>query len=346
MKTHKLGPNGPTVPNICLGTMTWGRQTPMADAHRQIDMALEHGLTYLDTAEMYPVNPFSPETLGGTEEVIGAWNAKGGRDKLVIASKVSGEGCEVIEGGAPMIDAPRLRSAVEAALKRLQTDRIDIYQLHWPNRGSYQFRANWTYKPPRDRAGFQAHILEILTEAAALIAEGKIGQIALSNESAWGLAQWIHAADSHGLPRIATIQNEYSLLCRLFDTDMAEASVMENVPLLAFSPLATGLLTGKYAGDVVPEGSRRSLNATLGGRITPRVFDAVAAYLGLARDWSIDPSHMAIAWHRSRPFVSIPIIGATTTAQLEHLLPTVNLTLDPDLIAAIDDVHRSHPMPF
>lgn len=346
MKTHILSQNGLTIPTICLGTMTWGRQTPPEDAHRQIDMALEHGLTFLDTAEMYPVNPVRADTLGGTEEVIGAWNAKGGRDRLVIASKVSGEGSSVMEGGTPMIDAPRLRRAVEASLKRLRTDRIDIYQLHWPNRGSYQFRKNWTYRPNSDRAGFQAHIFEILTEAAALIAEGKIGHIALSNESAWGLAQWIHAADTHGLPRIATVQNEYSLLCRLFDTDMAEASVMEDVPLLAFSPLATGLLTGKYAGDVVPEGSRRENNPDLGGRITPQVFDAVAAYLGLARDWSLDPSHMAIAWHRSRPFLSIPILGATTTAQLEHLLPATTLTLDPKLVSEIDEVHRTHPMPF
>jgi aryl-alcohol dehydrogenase-like predicted oxidoreductase len=346
MKTYTLGPDGPTVPELCLGTMTWGRQTALIDAHRQIDMALEHGLNFLDTAEMYPVNPVSADTLGGTEEVIGAWNAKGGREKLVIATKVSGEGSGVMVGGTPMIDAARLRSGVEASLRRLQTDRIDIYQMHWPNRGSYHFRKNWTYRPPTDRAAVQAHILEILTEAAALIAEGKIGQIALSNDSAWGLSQWIHAADTHGLPRIASVQNEYSLLCRLFDTDMAEASVMENVPLLAFSPLATGLLTGKYAGDVVPDGSRREKNPDLGGRITPRVFDAVAAYLGLARDWGLDPSQMAVAWHRTRPFVSIPIIGATTTAQLEHLLPATDLTLDPALVQAIDDVHRTHPMPY
>lgn len=346
MKTHTIGQGGPALSEFCLGTMTWGRQTSQSDAHRQIDMALEHGLNFLDTAEMYPVNPISADTLGGTEEVIGAWNAKGGRDRLVIASKVTGEGSSVMDGGTPQIDAPRLRSAVEASLQRLNTDRIDIFQLHWPNRGSYQFRKNWTYQPPRDPAAFQAHILDILTEAAALIAEGKIGRIALSNESAWGLAQWIRAADTHGLPRIATVQNEYSLLCRLFDTDMAEASVMEDVPLLAFSPLATGLLTGKYAGDVVPDGSRREKNPDLGGRVTPRVFDAVAAYLGLALEWGLDPVHMALAWHRTRPFVSIPIIGATTPAQLDHQLPALNLTLDPALVTAIDEVHKAHPLPF
>lgn len=346
MRTHRLGPNGPQIPAFCLGTMTWGRQTPLADAHRQIDMALEHGLYFLDTAEMYPVNPISVETLGATETVIGAWNAKGGRDRLVIATKVSGAGSSVIEGGAPLIDAARLRAAVEASLTRLQTDRIDLFQLHWPNRGSYHFRSNWTFHPTSDRAATRAHIREVLTEAAALIAEGKIGQIALSNETAWGLAQWCALAEAEGLPRVASVQNEYSLLCRLFDTDMAEACAMESVPLLAFSPLATGLLTGKYAGDVVPEGSRRERNPDLGGRITPRVFDAVAANLGLARDWGIDPVLMALAWHRSRPFVSIPILGATTTDQLARQLPATELTLDPALVAALDAVHRAHPQPF
>ena len=338
--------NGTELSEFCLGTMTWGRQTPLDDAHRQIEIGLEHGVNFLDTAEMYPVNPISPDTIGGTEEVIGAWNAKGGRDRLVIATKVSGEGSSVMVGGTPMIDAPRLRSGVEASLRRLQTGYIDIIQLHWPNRGSYHFRKNWAYRPPADRAAFRTHITEVLTEAAALVAEGKIGHIALSNESAWGLAQWINIAVATGLPRVATVQNEYSLLCRMFDTDMGEASVMESVPLLAFSPLATGLLTGKYAGDVVPEGSRREKNDTLGGRITPRVFDAVAAYLGLARDYGVDPVQMALAWHRTRPFTSIPIIGATTSEQLLQQMPALSLALDPALVQAIDDVHRAHPMPY
>ncbi len=346
MTHHTLSPKGPTVPDFCLGTMTWGTQTPVADAHHQIDMALERGLNFLDTAEMYPVNPISADTLGRTEDIIGQWNAKGARDRLIIATKVSGDGAGVIPGGAPPISAARLRSGVEGSLKRLQTDFIDIFQLHWPNRGSYHFRKNWTYTPPRDKARTRAHIAEVLTEAAALIAEGKIGRIALSNETAWGLAQWIAVAEAQDLPRVACVQNEYSLLCRLFDTDMAEASVMEDVPLLAFSPLATGLLTGKYAGGVIPEGSRREKSDTLGGRITPRVFETVSAYLGLARDWHIDPVHMALAWHRSRPFVSIPIIGATISKQLAHQLPAMDLALDPELIAAIDACHRAHPLPY
>lgn len=347
MTTHRLGPDGPAVSQFCLGTMTWGRQTPTDAAHRQIDMALDHGVNFLDTAEMYPVNPVRADTLGDSERVIGDWIARGGaRERVVIATKVSGEGAGVIEGGAPMIGAARLRHAVEASLGRLQTDHIELFQLHWPNRGSYHFRRNWSYKPPGDRAATRAHIREVLNETVALIAEGKIGALGLSNETAWGLAQWGAVAETGALPRVASVQNEYSLLCRLFDTDMAEASVMEGVPLLAFTPLAAGLLTGKYAGDVTPEGSRRSLVPDLGGRITPRVFEAVSTYLGLARDWGLDPVHMALAWHRSRPFASLPIIGATTLAQLEHQLPAMDMALDPDLVAAIDAAHRAHPLPY
>jgi aryl-alcohol dehydrogenase-like predicted oxidoreductase len=339
--------HGIAVPPFCLGTMTWGRQTPVAEAHRQIDLGLEHGLSFLDTAEMYPTNPVQAATLGDTERVIGQWLARGGaRDRLVIATKVTGEGSAVIKGGAPLIDGPRLRAAVEGSLQRLQTDHIDIFQLHWPNRGSYHFRRNWRYRPAAGRAALRDHIRAVLTEAAALIAEGKIRAIALSNESAWGLAQWIAVAEAEGLPRVVSVQNEYSLLCRLFDTDMAEASVMEDVPLLAFSPLAAGLLTGKYAGDVVPDHSRRSATPDLGGRITPRVFEAVAAYLGLAHDWGVDPVVMALAWQRTRPFTAIPILGATTLAQLERQVPALDATLDPGLVEAIDAVHKMHPMPY
>lgn len=345
MQHLSLGPL--SVPSFCLGTMTWGRQTPQEDAHRQLDLALDHGLSFLDTAEMYPTNPVMAETLGATETVIGNWlAAHGQRDRLVIATKVTGEGSPVIEGGTPMIDAARLRSAVEASLTRLHTDHIDLYQLHWPNRGAYHFRRHWTYRPSADAAGFRAHIAEVLGTAAELIAEGKIRAIALSNESAWGLAQWVRIAEEQGLPRVASIQNEYSLLCRLFDTDLAEASVMETVPLLAFSPLATGLLTGKYAGDVTPEGSRRSVNPDLGGRITPRVFEAVAAYLGLALEWGVNPVTMALAWHRTRPFTSIPILGATTTDQLEAQLPALTAELPAELLGEIDRIHRAYPQPY
>lgn len=347
MPIQTLGPDGPRVPAFCLGTMTFGGQTPADEAFRQLDLAFDHGLTFLDTAEMYPTNPVRPETLGATEAILGDWIAdRGRRDRLVIATKVTGEGSPVIPGGAPMIDAPRLRQAVEASLKRLRTDRIDLFQLHWPNRGSYHFRKQWGWRPSDDLAGFRAHVAEILTEAAALVDEGKIGHLGLSNESAFGLAQWLRGAEGTGLPRVAAIQNEYSLLCRLADTDLAEACAMEEVPLLAFSPLAAGLLTGKYQGDATPADSRRARTPDLGGRLQPRVFDAVAAYHALARDWTIEPVVMALAWLRTRPFPVIPILGATTTAQLEAQLPAIQTSLPGELLSAIDRVHRAHPMPY
>lgn len=349
MKHIPLGTTNLHVSEFCLGTMTWGNQTPQEDAHRQIDMARDHGVNFLDTAEMYPVNPVSAETLGRTEEVIGNWlAARGGREKVVIATKVTGKGSEVIAGGAPGIGPARLRAAVEGSLARLRTEVIDLYQLHWPNRSSYHFRQVWRYAPPGAgaRDDIRANMLEVLQEAEKLITEGKIRYFALSNETAWGMANWIAMAEAHSLPRPATLQNEYSLLCRLFDADLAELCALENVPLLAYSPLAAGLLTGKYAGDVTPEGSRRAGRADLGGRITPRVFEAVAGYLGLARDWGLDPVQMAIAWCRTRPFPTIPIIGATTSEQLSRELPAAGLTLPDALLQAIDRMHKAMPMPY
>ena len=348
MQHLPLGTSGLTVPDLCLGTMTWGNQTPLAEAHRQIDLALDHGLTFLDTAEMYPVNPVRPETLGHSEAAIGAWVAAGGQaDRLTVATKVSGKGSPAMEGGTPPITPARLRSAVEAALTRMRLDRIALFQLHWPNRGSYHFRQNWTYAPPaQDPAAIRAEMAAILAEAGRLVAEGKIAAFGLSNETAWGMAQWLALAEAGAGPRPVTLQNEYSLLCRLADTDMAELCALERVTMLAFSPLAAGLLTGKYAGDVTPEPSRRALVPNLGGRITPRVFDAVAAYLRLAREAGLDPVPMALAWCRQRPFPCIPILGATTADQLIQQLPARDLTLPADLMAAIDAVHRAHPLPY
>ena len=341
-----LGQTGLTVSDICLGTMTWGTQNTEAEGHAQMDMALERQVNFWDTAEMYPVNPVKADTVGRTEEIIGTWFAKGGRDRVVLATKVTGAGHSQVRGGAELT-AAAMRASCEASLRRLRTDYIDLYQLHWPNRDVYHFRDIWRFDPRgADRAKTEAHMFEILEEAAKLIAEGKIRHLALSNETVWGAAKWLHLADSHGLPRMATVQNEYSLLCRQFDSDWAELSHMENLPLLAFSPLATGLLTGKYAGDVTPTDSRRSLNPTLGGRITPQVFPAVAAYLGIAARHGLDPAQMAIAFCRSRPFPCLPIIGATNLEQLEIALGAADLHLSPEVLAEIDTAHRAHPMPY
>ena len=347
MQQVRLGQTGLSVSEICLGTMTWGSQNTESEGHAQMDLALAAGVNFWDTAEMYPVNPVRAETVGRSEEIIGSWlAARGGRDRLVLASKVTGEGQDAVRGGAPITGAV-LREAVEGSLRRLQTDYIDVYQLHWPNRAAYHFRDIWTFDPRGgDKGKIEAHMIEILEVSAELIAEGKIRHIALSNESVWGAARWLALADKHGLPRMATVQNEYSLLCRQFDSDWAELSYLEDVPLLAFSPLATGLLTGKYAGDVIPEGTRRALNPTLSGRVTPQVFPAVAAYLGVAARHGLDPAQMAIAFCRSRPFPCIPIIGATSLDQLELALGAAELTLSPEVLADIDAAHRAHPMPY
>jgi len=347
MQLVPLGRTGLTVSALCLGTMTWGSQNTESEGHAQADLAVDRGVTFWDTAEMYPTNPVRAETVGDTERVIGSWlAARGGRDRLVLATKVTGRG-QVVRGGAP-ITGPDLRAAVDDSLRRLNTDYIDLYQLHWPNRGTgYHFRGNWSYDPRGiDRAATDAHMIEVLHVARDLMAQGKIRHIGLSNETVWGAARWLHLAEAHGLPRMATVQNEYSLLCRQFDTDWAELSAVEDMPLLAFSPLATGLLSGKYTGDITPEGSRRAVNPSMGGRITPQVFPALAAYLTIAERHRLDPSQMAIAFCAGRPFPTIPIIGATNLRQLDVNIGAADVELSAEVLAEIAAAHRAHPQPF
>ena len=347
MKYVKLGRSDISVSEICLGSMTWGTQNTMEEGHAQIDMALDRGINFIDTAEMYPVNPVSAETAGRTEEIIGEWLAKTGRrDDVVIATKITGEGSAAVPGG-PEISRERILSAVEGSLKRLKTDVIDLYQFHWPNRGSYHFRKCWGYDPSgQNHARTIEHMNEALETLQDLVEAGKIRHFGLSNETAWGTAQWLRISDERGLPRVQAVQNEYSLLCRLYDLDMAELGVNEDVTLLAYTPLGAGLLSGKYAGDVTPEGSRRSLNANLGGRITPRVWEAVSAYLGIANDHGLNPVQMAIAFVMSRPFPVIPIIGATSLKQLDTVLGAADLALSQEVLDDIEAAHKAHPMPF
>lgn len=347
MRQVPFGSTGQTVSELCLGTMTWGTQTPADDAHRQMDMALAAGIDIVDTAEMYPVNPMRKETAGRSEAILGDWNAahSGRRGDYLLATKISGEG-SIVRDGAPITGAA-LRVALEGSLKRLKTDYVDLYQLHWPNRGSFQFRKNWTYDPRgQNKAETLAHIEDVLEEADKLIAEGKMRHIGLSNESAWGTAQWLRISEDKGLPRVQTVQNEYSLLARMYDTDMAEMSVNEEVTLLSFSPLAVGLLTGKYQNGAVPAGSRMSLVPELGGRKSARVFDAAAAYLEIAARHGLDPVHMALAWQQTRPFAISAIFGATTSAQLDRILGAADLELSGEVLDEITAVHKAHPMPY
>ncbi|MCB2136609.1 MAG: aldo/keto reductase [Rhodobacteraceae bacterium] len=346
MQTTTLGPTGITVSRFCLGTMTFGSQTSETEGHAQIERAAAAGINFLDTAEMYPVNPVRAETVGRTEEIIGNWMAQGGRrGDWVIATKIAGAGGQA-RGGEPITGASISR-ALDASLRRLRTDYIDLYQFHWPNRGSYHFRQAWRYDPSRqDPAATLANMAECLEALGAAVAAGKIRHWGLSNESAWGMANWLRLAEAGHGPRPVSIQNEYSLLCRNYDTDLAELGHNEKVTLLGFTPLAAGLLTGKYQGGAIPAGSRRTLNENLSGRITDRVGPAVAAYLDIAKGAGLDPVHMALAWTLTRPFPIIPILGATTLSQLELALGAADLRLPDDVLAAIGAAHKAHPMPY
>lgn len=348
MEMKPLGRTGIMVSDLCLGTMTFGTQTSEVEAHRQMDMALAGGINFVDGAEMYPVNPVSAETVGRTEEILGSWNAanRARRGDYVLATKHSGEGFVHARGGAA-ISKETIPEAIEGSLRRLQTDCIDLYQFHWPNRGSYMFRQNWNFEPrPHDPVHILDDMRDCLDALQAQVDKGNIRAFGLSNESAWGTAQWLRLSEETGAPRVASIQNEYSLLCRLFDTDMAELCVYEDVGLMAFSPLAAGFLTGKYQGGAVPSGSRMSLVPKMGGRKSDRVFDAVAAYLEIAARHGLDPIHMALAWCRSRPFMGSVIFGATTVEQLEHILAGKDLVLPAGVIEEINAAHRAFPMPY
>ncbi len=347
MKTNPLGRSDLRVSRFALGTMTWGTQNTEAEGHAQIDMALDHGVSFLDTAEMYPTTPLSAATAGATERIIGTWIARTGRrSDITLATKIVGAGNETMgRGGAP-IAPDTLRAALEGSLRRLQTDHVDLYQLHWPNRGSYHFRRNWGYAPNTQARGEADRLATILETLGAFVTEGKVRAIGLSNDTAWGTAKFLELAAARGLPRVASIQNEYSLLHRIFDLDLAELCHHEDVGLLAYSPLAAGLLTGKYEHGAVPAGSRASINPTLHGRLGPHSAPAVSAYVALARDHGLDPAQMALAWAAERPFMASVILGATTLDQLATNLGAADLILTDAVRDGIAAIHRRHPIPL
>ena len=347
MKMNTLAGGALEVSALSLGSMTWGSTNTPAEGHAQIDMALDYGVTFIDTAEMYPVNPISADTVGRTESVIGDWLERTGRrGDVVIATKVSGANGGFVREGRGY-DGATIRQTVDASLKRLKTDFIDIYQTHWPNRGSYMFRQNWTYDPSKqNREETQAHMRDVLEAMADVVKAGKVRHFGLSNESAWGTSEWLRLAREMGAPEVVSIQNEYNLLCRMADTDLAELCVNEGVGILAFSPLAAGLLTGKYQGDMIPEGSRRVGQPELGGRVSPRAFPAVAAYLEIAQRHGLDPIHMALAFCVSRPFMGSTIFGASSLQQLERILAGQDLVLSDEVMAEITRAHRAHAMPY
>lgn len=349
MRMNELGRTGIKVSELCLGSMTWGNRNTTAEGHAQIDRALDAGINFIDTAEMYPVLPIKPETVGGSEEVIGTWIArnKARRGDVVIATKVSGPNPGFVREGKGY-DADNITETIDASLRRLQTDVIDLYQLHWPSRGSYMFRQNWHYDPSgQDRSRNVAHMEGILRALQDAVQAGKVRAFGLSNESAWGTTTWVRLADELNLPRVAAIQNEYSLLCRLYDTDMAEVTANEDTGLLAWSPLGGSLLTGKHKEGTAPAaGTRLAIEPRMGGRINPRCWQAIRAYEAVAEKHGMHIVHLALAFCLSRPFTTSAIFGATEMEHVERALGASGLTLSDEVLADIDAAHQANPMPY
>uniref|UniRef100_UPI0035BE2557 aldo/keto reductase n=1 Tax=Spongiibacter tropicus TaxID=454602 RepID=UPI0035BE2557 len=324
-------------------TMTWGSQNTADEGHAQMDMALDHGINFFDTAEMYAV-PASPETSFRTETIIGDWFARtGNRDKVILATKAAGPGDYVkhIRGG-PRFSAESLQGAVEGSLKRLQTDVIDLYQLHWPERTTNYF-GRLGYKHRDGENGIA--ISETVAALKALVDAGKIRHWGLSNETPWGTMTFLREAEKIGLAPPASIQNPYSLLNRSFEVGLAEIAIREQCGLLAYSPMAFGMLSGKYADGARPANARISLYSRFTRYTNPQAEAACARYVALAREHGMEPAQMALAYVTSRSFVTSNIIGATSLEQLETNLGSIDLRLDEEVLAGIDAIHREQPNP-
>lgn len=343
METRRLGRSDLQVSKIALGTMTWGEQNTESDAHRQMDYALERGINFFDAAEMYPVPPRA-ETYGRTEEYIGSWfKARGRRDQVVLATKAVSRGdFGYVRDGSPRLSREHIKAAVDSSLKRLQTDYIDLYQLHWPDRTTNFF----------GKLGFEGlvdeqavPIEETLRACHDLVQEGKVRHIGVSNETAWGVSEYLRLSRETGLTRIDSIQNPYNLLNRSFEVGLAEFACREDVGLLAYSPLAFGMLSGKYLGGKKPEGARLTLFQRFQRYNNEYGFKATERYVELARERGLDPAQMALAYVNDRPFVTSNIIGATSMAQLKSNIDSHDLTLDEETLAAIEAIHRSQPNP-
>lgn len=346
MEYRKLGRTGLNVSLICLGTMTWGNQNTEAQGHEQMDYALDRGINFFDTAEMYAVPP-SAATYGKTEEIIGTWfAARQNRDKIILASKIAGPGLPWVRGGNSQINKASLTAALEGSLKRLQTDYIDLYQLHWPNRGSYHFGRVWDFAPDFEPMAVEENFIEVLETLGEFIKQGKIRHIGLSNETAWGIMKYLRLSDERSLPRMASIQNEYSLLCRRFEPDLQEIARCEDIGLLAWSPLARGIISGKYLNGARPPGARLSITPTSEHRDSYQCNEAVKAYINVAQKHGLDVCQMAIAFVNMRPFVTSTIIGATSMEQLKTDIGSIDVKLSPAVLADIETTRRHFPAPY
>ena len=345
MEYRKLGRTELDISVIGLGTMTWGFQNTQAQGFEQMDYALEHGVNFFDTAEMYAIPP-SDKTFGTTETIIGNWFAtRSNRDKVILASKITGPGLPWIRDGEK-INKKNIHLAVEDSLKRLQTDYIDLYQLHWPNRGSYHFGQLWNYNPKFNAQSEEENFLEVLHTLQGLIQAGKIRHIGLSNETAWGMTKWLHLAEQNNLPRMASIQNEYSLLCRHFEPDLSEIAIHEDCGLLAWSPLCRGMLSGKYLDGARPEGARITIETRPEHRVLPQTDAAIKRYVDLAKQYELDACQMALAFVNAQDFVSSTLIGATNMDQLKNNIDSISLKLPADVYQEIDMIRREYPMLF
>ena len=343
MTYRALGEHGPKVSAICLGTMTFGQQNTEAEAHAQLDLAVERGINFIDVAEIYPV-PTREETSGATERFVGTWLARKARERLVIATKVAGPARSLpwIRGGPPALDRANIRAAVEGSLRRLQTDYIDLYQLHWPERNQPMF-GQWQFEPGKERDC--TPIRAQLEALAELVQEGKIRHVGLSNEHPWGVMEFVRLSRELGLPRVVSIQNAYSLVNRSYESGLAEIAYREHLSLLAYSPLAFGHLSGKYLADPAAQG-RITLFEGFGQRYSkPNLVPAVQAYADLARAHGLKTAQLALAFVYSRWFVGSTIIGATTMAQLEDNLAAWDLSLDESVLEAIDALHLRYTNP-
>jgi aryl-alcohol dehydrogenase (NADP+) len=343
MKYRVLPGSNLNVSEVCLGTMTWGEQNSETEAHAQLDYAIEQGINFIDTAEMYPVPP-NATTQGRTETILGRWLAHHGRNELVIASKVAGPGRRPwIRGGRTDLTRGVIAEAVETSLKRLQIDCIDLYQIHWPQRNVPNFGAT-AFDPTKEKPG--PSIREQVEGMAALIAAGKIRYYGVSNESAWGICEFRRAARELGAPGPITIQNSYSLVSRNVDNDLAEVLFREQMSLLAYSPLAGGMLSGKYLAEAQPSSARFTLFDELGIRFrNPMVREAVAEFVALAKQRGLSPVQLALGYVKSRWFLGASIIGATSMAQLEEDIAAAQLELDAETLAAIAAIQARYPNP-
>jgi aryl-alcohol dehydrogenase-like predicted oxidoreductase len=345
MEHRELGRTGVKVSRLCLGTMTFGEQNSEAEGHAQMDYAVARGINIFDAAEIYPIPP-KPETQGRTESIIGTWlAARKARDKVLIATKVAGRSTKIDwlrkDGALSRQSAAQIMEAAEGSLKRLKTDYIDVYQLHWPDRPMRVFEGlDYVHLE-----GDSHPIHEILGALGKLVAEGKVRFVGLSNETPWGVMSFLKAADDHGLPRVVSIQNAYNLVNRSFEIGLSEIAYREQVSLLAYSPLGQGYLSGKYEGGALPPGSRKTLFNRLGRYETGNGPRAISTYIALARRHGLDPAQMAIAFAVSRPFVTSVILGATTMEQLKTDIDAADLALSEEVLADIEQIHLDTPNP-